>query len=86
MGNRDRRLRLGVFEGNYAVMGGVDKVVLSIRGCPPTPTVLLEGLIALLDRGICWSVRSGGVMFAFVSAPHHGRRSVMGASLSRIGT
>jgi Ni,Fe-hydrogenase III small subunit len=42
----------GVFEGSYAVIGGVDKVIpvdLRIRGCPPTPTALLEGLIALLD-------------------------------------
>src|SRR5919109_2624273 len=43
----------GVFEGSYAVVGAVDKVVpvdLHIRGCPPTPTALLEGLIALLDK------------------------------------
>jgi Ni,Fe-hydrogenase III small subunit len=43
----------GVFEGSYAVIGAVDKVVpvdLHIRGCPPTPTALLEGLIALLDK------------------------------------
>src|SRR5262245_2849379 len=43
----------GVFEGSYAVIGAVDKVVpvdLHIRGCPPTPTALLEGLIALVDK------------------------------------
>jgi Ni,Fe-hydrogenase III small subunit len=43
----------GVFEGSYAVVGGVDKVIpvdLHIRGCPPRPTALLEGLIALIDR------------------------------------
>jgi Ni,Fe-hydrogenase III small subunit len=43
----------GVFEGSYAVVGGVDKVVpvdLTIPGCPPSPTALLEGLIALLDK------------------------------------
>jgi NADH:ubiquinone oxidoreductase subunit B-like Fe-S oxidoreductase len=42
-----------VFEGSYAVIGAVDKVVpvdLHIRGCPPTPTALLEGLIALVDK------------------------------------
>src|SRR2546425_11185350 len=43
----------GVFEGSYAVIGAVDKgipVDLHIRGCPPTPTALLEGLIALVDK------------------------------------
>lgn len=41
----------GVFAGSYAVAGGVDKVLpvdLVIRGCPPTPTQLLAGLLALL--------------------------------------
>ncbi|HEX9323509.1 MAG TPA: NADH-quinone oxidoreductase subunit B family protein [Xanthobacteraceae bacterium] len=43
----------GVFEGSYAVIGAVEKVVpvdLHIRGCPPTPTAVLEGLIALVDK------------------------------------
>jgi Ni,Fe-hydrogenase III small subunit len=43
----------GVFAGSYAVTGGVDKVVpvdLHIKGCPPTPTDLLKGLLALLER------------------------------------
>src|SRR5262245_8294504 len=42
----------GIFAGSYAVVGGVDKVIpvdLHIKGCPPTPTQLLEGLLALLD-------------------------------------
>jgi Ni,Fe-hydrogenase III small subunit len=42
----------GVFEGSYAVIGAVDKVIpvdLHIRGCPPRPIDLLRGLIALLD-------------------------------------
>jgi Ni,Fe-hydrogenase III small subunit len=42
----------GLFAGSYAVVGGVAKVVpvdLHIRGCPPTPTQLLEGLLALLE-------------------------------------
>ncbi len=42
----------GVFAGSYAVVGGVSAVVpvdLVIRGCPPTPTQLLRGLIALLQ-------------------------------------
>src|SRR6202163_2742538 len=43
----------GLFAGSYGVVGGVSAVVpvdLHIRGCPPTPTALLKGLIALLDR------------------------------------
>ena len=43
----------GVFEGSYAVIGGVDKVIpvdLHIRGCPPRPIDLLRGLIALVDK------------------------------------
>jgi Ni,Fe-hydrogenase III small subunit len=43
----------GVFEGSYAVVGAVDKVVpvdLHIRGCPPRPVDLLQGLIALVDQ------------------------------------
>jgi Ni,Fe-hydrogenase III small subunit len=43
----------GVFEGSYAVIGAVDKVIpvdLHIRGCPPRPAALLEGLIALMEK------------------------------------
>ena len=43
----------GIFKESYAVVGGVGAVVpvdLHIRGCPPTPTALLEGLLALLER------------------------------------
>ena len=42
----------GVFAGSYAVAGGVKDVIpvdLHIRGCPPSPTELLQGLIALLE-------------------------------------
>jgi Ni,Fe-hydrogenase III small subunit len=42
----------GIFAGSYAVVGGVSRVVsvdLHIRGCPPSPVKLLEGLLALLD-------------------------------------
>ncbi len=42
----------GIFAGSYAVVGGVNAVVpvdLHIRGCPPTPLQLLQGLIALLE-------------------------------------
>ena len=41
-----------VFAGSYAVEGGVSSVIpvdLHIRGCPPTPTALLQGLLALLQ-------------------------------------
>ena len=43
----------GVFAGSYAVTGSVKDVVpvdLHIRGCPPSPTELLKGLIALLEN------------------------------------
>ena len=43
----------GIFAGSYAVVGGVDKVIpvdLHIKGCPPTPTQLLKGLLALLAQ------------------------------------
>lgn len=42
----------GLFAGSYAVAGGVSSVVpvdLHIRGCPPTPMQILEGLAALLE-------------------------------------
>jgi Ni,Fe-hydrogenase III small subunit len=41
----------GLFAGSYGVVGGVSAVVpvdLHIRGCPPSPTALLKGLIALM--------------------------------------
>jgi Ni,Fe-hydrogenase III small subunit len=43
----------GVFEGSYAVVGAVDKVIpvdLHIKGCPPRPIELLKGLIALMEK------------------------------------
>ena len=42
----------GCFADSYAVVGGVSEVVavdLHIRGCPPSPTDLLKGLLALLE-------------------------------------
>src|SRR5271165_7273910 len=45
----------GVFEGSYAVIGAVDKVIpvdLHIPGCPPRPIALLEGLVALMDTAV----------------------------------
>jgi Ni,Fe-hydrogenase III small subunit len=41
----------GEFGCSYASLGGVDKVVpvdVVIPGCPPTPTALLRGVLALL--------------------------------------
>jgi Ni,Fe-hydrogenase III small subunit len=43
----------GIFSGSYAVAGGIQSVVpvdLHIRGCPPSPTMLLQGLLALLQQ------------------------------------
>jgi Ni,Fe-hydrogenase III small subunit len=42
----------GLFAGSYAVSGGVSAVIpvdLHIRGCPPNPAQLLEGLLALFE-------------------------------------
>ncbi len=44
----------GIFAESYAVVGGVSEVLpvsLHIRGCPPSPTALLKGLIALVEAG-----------------------------------
>ncbi len=43
----------GVFRGSYACVGGVKDVIpvdLHIPGCPPSPTALLRGLLALLQH------------------------------------
>jgi Ni,Fe-hydrogenase III small subunit len=42
----------GVFQGGPGVVGGIDAVIpvdLHIPGCPPSPTRLLQGLLALLQ-------------------------------------
>ena len=42
----------GMFAGSYACVGGVSAVIpvdLHIRGCPPSPTALLRGLLALVE-------------------------------------
>lgn len=44
----------GCFAASYACVGGVSEVVpvdLHIAGCPPNPTELLKGLLALLEAG-----------------------------------
>jgi Ni,Fe-hydrogenase III small subunit len=41
----------GCFAGSYAVVGGVAEVIpvdLHIPGCPPSPSAILKGLLALL--------------------------------------
>ncbi|MGG6892405.1 NADH-quinone oxidoreductase subunit B family protein [Rhizobium sp. BR 315] len=48
----------GYFAGSYAIIGGVSKVIpvdLHIPGCPPSPTDILRGLLALLEH-----VNTGG--------------------------
>ena len=43
----------GCFAQSYAVAGGVSAVLpvdLHIRGCPPAPLQLLQGLVALFER------------------------------------
>ena len=43
----------GMFAGSYACVGAVSSVIpvdLHIRGCPPTPLQLLQGLLALLQQ------------------------------------
>jgi Ni,Fe-hydrogenase III small subunit len=49
----DCALNGGLFSGSPAVVGGVSEVVpvdLHIKGCPPSPTALLRGLLALLEK------------------------------------
>ncbi|MBB4369834.1 Ni,Fe-hydrogenase III small subunit [Bradyrhizobium sp. cir1] len=43
----------GIFRGSYACVGGVSETVpvdMHIKGCPPSPTDLLKGLLALLEH------------------------------------
>ncbi len=43
----------GLFGGSYAAAGSVSSIVpvdLHIAGCPPSPTALLRGLLALLEQ------------------------------------
>lgn len=43
----------GLFAGSYACEGGVEAVIpvdLRLRGCPPSPTQLLAGLLCLIEN------------------------------------
>jgi Ni,Fe-hydrogenase III small subunit len=43
----------GLFAGSYACVGPVENAIpvdLRIRGCPPAPVQLLEGLLALVEK------------------------------------
>lgn len=54
----------GIFAGGYACAGGVSAVIpvdLHIPGCPPSPTVLLQGLIALVEQSSGTPKRGGAV-------------------------
>lgn len=44
----------GVFKGSYAVAGSVADIIpvdVFVTGCPPEPTDILRGILAVLDRG-----------------------------------
>lgn len=48
----DCAIDAGVFKGGHGVLGGVASVLpvdLTIRGCPPAPAQILQGLRALLE-------------------------------------
>jgi membrane-bound hydrogenase subunit mbhJ len=43
----------GVFEGNYNVVGGADKVIpvdVYIPGCAPKPEAIIDGILKLLKK------------------------------------
>ena len=64
----------GCFAGSYAVVGGVSKVLavdLHIPGCPPPPTEILKGLLALLQQADSGAAKrtTGGPRAGGAAAP-----------------
>ena len=49
----DCAVDFGVFKGSYAVGESPVPFDLTIRGCPPAPGQILEGLLALLEAQEC---------------------------------
>jgi len=48
----------GIYKGSYAVVGGVMKVIpvdCCIRGCPPSPAKIIEGITELVEKLIAAS-------------------------------
>jgi Ni,Fe-hydrogenase III small subunit len=53
----------GVFKGSYAISGGADAALpvdLAIRGCPPTPAQMLDGLRCLVEANAALRRRGDG--------------------------
>ena len=58
----------GLFADSYACVGAVSKVIpvdLVIRGCPPTPTDLLQGLLELLSGGAALGVNTRALLSVY---------------------
>lgn len=46
----------GIFGENYACLGGVAKVLpvnVTVPGCPPTPTAILQGILSAVRQTSC---------------------------------
>jgi Ni,Fe-hydrogenase III small subunit/ferredoxin len=57
----------GLFAGNYAIAGAVDSVIPVdgyIPGCPPTPAMLITGILEVLRRKVQMHGSERGVMKA----------------------
>ena len=58
----------GIFNGSYAVVGGVARLMpvdVYIPGCPPRPQSIIEGIMLALDKKVQQPVKRSGS----VSAP-----------------
>jgi Ni,Fe-hydrogenase III small subunit len=50
----------GVFAGSYAIVGPVDSIIpvdVTVAGCPPEPTQILQGILAAIGRFECGGAR-----------------------------